>query len=219
SPIGTTAVFALTFRCTADAATGSYPTTLVTPVVPSAVLGSRISTAEFAPGSPAPTASWSVTLTDTLGLDLLAGNGASLSATATTGVTIGSIPITSTLTLAITGNSVNSAVVTIVVYIAPANYAFNQKGGGGAVGSLTTNGYSGPAALVGSSLNIPNYSSGNASDPRFQLVKTSATVLTLNPTLSNTNVANIAAAGGAGYTAYPFSQSSTLTQSSGSGTG
>lgn len=182
SPIGTTPVFALTFKCTADASTGSYPSTLVTAIVPSAVLGSRISTAEFAPGSPAPTANWSVTLSDSLGLDLLGGNGANQSATVTGGATIGSIPVTGTLTLAITGNSVNSAQVTIVVYIAPANYAFNPKGGGGSSFTLTTTGNSGASTYGGGVLNVPIYSGGGNSltSGPFVLTKTSATVLTFD---------------------------------------
>lgn len=111
----------LTFTCTADAADGSFPATDATTRIEGRLL--KLVTN---PGSPAPTDNYDVVLNDQHGADVLQGVGANRHTSNTQEVAIvysgtgthPSVDESDTLTLAVTGNSVNSAVTVIDVYYA-----------------------------------------------------------------------------------------------------
>ncbi|MDA8088452.1 MAG: hypothetical protein M0Z75_17355 [Nitrospiraceae bacterium] len=101
---------------TGDAATGSFPAVSLAGIWPDNRLnngGFYIYQMETAPGSPAPTNGYGVTLTDAYGYDYLGGQGANQSATAATLLKGINAFADSAPTLAITGNSVAAAVVNI----------------------------------------------------------------------------------------------------------
>ena len=117
----------LTFVCTADVSAGTYPSTVVNSANMTELLGGWfLMTGSSLNGATGPTASSVIKLTTTTEGDILGGAGKTATA-ATAGLdskfkpivdtvylVSGVVPITSGLTLAITGNSVNSAVVTLV---------------------------------------------------------------------------------------------------------
>lgn len=112
----------LQFTCTADAANGSYPSTVTDDQINGYILSIVVN-----PGSPAPQALYDATLTDGDGLEVTGSMIGDLSATVTSRVipkndtvnnTFGSRFTAGKLTLAITNNNVNSAVTVISVYVA-----------------------------------------------------------------------------------------------------
>jgi len=111
----------LSVACTADAANGSYPATALPQLIESPQMqGMALLRAEIAPGSPNPTAGFSVSITDANGVDQLTGQAINLSASTAAIYSAGAgIPVNGTFTLNITGNSVNSAVVTTTMYFGP----------------------------------------------------------------------------------------------------
>lgn len=119
---GRRAVRKMVLTCTGDAANGSYPAT----VLPS--FEGRIVEFRTNPGTPAPTDNWDVVLTDQNGLNRLQGLGADrdtsnseVAITVYSGTSIN--PVVEhgdTLTLAITGNSVNGAAIVCELVYAPA---------------------------------------------------------------------------------------------------
>lgn len=110
----------LTFTATADAADGSYPSTAMSAATLSKLKGWYLYKVITNPGSTAPTDNWDFTLSDTDGIDVLGGNGANRHTTTsqmiapllTTGVYFAQ-PVLNAWTLAITGNSNNSAGIVI----------------------------------------------------------------------------------------------------------
>lgn len=117
---------AVTITCTGDAADGSFPATnLATLLASSPVpLSGRLVTLQTNPGSTAPTANYDITLVDGDGIDRLQGLGANRHtsnseavAIVYTGTSI-SPPVApgETLTLTLSGNSVNSAVTVVTLY-------------------------------------------------------------------------------------------------------
>jgi len=109
----------ITFTCTADASDGSFPSTTVDDAIEGKLLA-----LETNPGATAPTDNWDVVINDAEGADVLQGAGANRDTTTTekAGIffsgTSSHPPVdkTDTLTLVITGNSVNSAVVVVKLY-------------------------------------------------------------------------------------------------------
>lgn len=105
--------------CTADADDASYPSTDLTTKISGKLLA-----LETDPGATAPTANYDIVLNDASGHDVLQGVGANRHASNTEKVQIvysGTVihpPVSKydTLTLAITGNSANSAVTVVKVY-------------------------------------------------------------------------------------------------------
>lgn len=111
------------FACTADAAAATFPNTALTQKIDGFLLA-----IETNPGATAPTDQYDITIEDEEGLDQLQGTGANR-ATATTeiaSVVVGTYfhpPVTQdmTLTLKIANNSVNSALIKIILYWSPAS--------------------------------------------------------------------------------------------------
>jgi hypothetical protein len=123
-PMSTNCFKVLTFVCTGDASTGSYPSTAVTTANMDQIKGWYLLMGTSYNGSTAPTALYDVTLTDARGVDVLGTSGTNRPGTAgvssqftpitdTTYATGGIRPIASTLTLAIANNSQASAVTTL----------------------------------------------------------------------------------------------------------
>ena len=111
----------VTLTCTADSSDGSYPATALTGV-PNNGRGGRLLQIATDPGATAPQANYDIALTEGGGADLLLGVGANRH-TSNSEVAIiesnGAHPVyagTDTLTLALTNNNVNSALVTIKLY-------------------------------------------------------------------------------------------------------
>jgi hypothetical protein len=110
----------LTFTCTADAANATYPSTAISAANANNLKGWYLYKLITNPGSTAPTDNWDFTLSDGDGIDVLGGAGANRHTTTsqmiapllTTGVYFAQ-PVLDAWTLAITGNSVNSAVIVI----------------------------------------------------------------------------------------------------------
>lgn len=141
-------LYAVSFNWTGDASTGAVP---VTPVIGSSFFqGWRVIAAEFAPKSPAPTANYSVQLVDGVGVDLLGGVAATLSATAAQSFTIPTTPppLYGTFSLSLTGNSVAGARGVVVVYLAPAPVSYNIGGGGGGGSSAVSSVFGRTGAVV-----------------------------------------------------------------------
>ena len=111
----------VTLTCTADSSDGSYPATALTGI-PSNGRGGRLLQIITDPQSTAPQDNYDITVTDSGGADLLLGVGANRD-TANTEVAViatnGAHSVyagTDTLTLNITNNNVNSAVIVIKLY-------------------------------------------------------------------------------------------------------
>jgi hypothetical protein len=169
-PLGTSGIEVLTWNWTGDVSNGSVPASSAAGLLAQAQLqGFRVVQVEFIPGSPSPTNNYSATITDTNGLDILAGQAASaLSSSAAQGYLPSSataMPINGVLTLNITGNSVASAKGLVVAYIAPP--ALARLGGSSGAGSGNVNfEYNGSASGLGASatLNlVPNASGWSCS--------------------------------------------------------
>ena len=131
TPIGNTQVFTnsqpfvATIVCTADASVGTFPATTIPGLLSTTVQlqGFYITRVEIVPGATQPTAGYKVTITDSNGVDELGGNATNLSASAAQIFATGAAatPINGSETLNITGNSVNSANVTVLVFIGSGN--------------------------------------------------------------------------------------------------
>jgi hypothetical protein len=111
----------LAFACTADAADGSFPDTVIPKIE------GRLLALVTNPGATAPTALYDITLADVDGADRLQGVGANRSATATeqapivyTGTSVHPpVDADETLTLNIDNNTVNSATIDITIFYTP----------------------------------------------------------------------------------------------------
>lgn len=116
----TNCVKVLRYTATGDGADGAYPATAMSSTTLDKLRGWYLYKIITNPGSPAPTDNWDFTLSDTDGIDVLGGNGANRHTTTsqmtapllTTGVYFAQ-PVLNTWTLAITGNSTNSAAIVI----------------------------------------------------------------------------------------------------------
>lgn len=114
SPVGV-----ITLTATADAADGSFPDTAL-----AAKIGGKLLALETNPGATAPTNLYDIALDDAEGHDVLEGAGANRSATLTekanivfSGTSVNPpVAKSDVLTLKITNNSVNSAVVVVKLY-------------------------------------------------------------------------------------------------------
>lgn len=113
-------VVVVTFTCTADAAAATYPATSLSSTALQHVGGRYLALATTNPGTTGPTAAYDIVLNDADGIDVMGGTLANRSATASeqavpllmTGVYGGRL-VAGSLQLAVTGNSVNSAVTVI----------------------------------------------------------------------------------------------------------
>jgi hypothetical protein len=131
TPIGQTQVytnsqpFVTTITCVGDASTGSFPATTIPGLLSTAqqLQGFYITRVEIVPGATQPTAGYKVTITDSNGVDELGGNATNLNASGAQIFATGAAatPINGLETLNITGNSVNSANVTVLVFIGSGN--------------------------------------------------------------------------------------------------
>jgi hypothetical protein len=109
----------LKFACTA-AADGSF-----TPKVSSFATGGYLTRVIIDPGAVAPQASWDLVITDSTGVDLLGGKGLDQSATVTvetppyysSASLYGDKPFCGPLTLTITANNVNGALIDIYIFV------------------------------------------------------------------------------------------------------
>jgi hypothetical protein len=107
----------VTFTCTADSSDGSYPATTV-----SANIKGRLLQIVTDPQSTAPQDNYDITVTDSVGADLLLGVGANRDTSNTEVAIVESngahsvVAETDTLTLTITNNNVNSAGIVIKLY-------------------------------------------------------------------------------------------------------
>lgn len=143
----------VTVSCTADSATGAYPSVTIplTGSYPNSLLNTYNLTGYLlyqvgqTPGSTAPTANYTTTITDTKGfaldLGLLTSNGSASGSQLTAIATAATFypVVRSALTVAITGNSVHSAVITLDL-IFRTNGAAAAIGGGSGTVSGQTNG-------------------------------------------------------------------------------
>ena len=113
TPNNRTGVHKLVFAYVADSGGGSVPAT-----ASNAPIDGYVFLVTTNPGTTAPTANYDITLTDTDGVDIMAGDLADRSATVSEqeDAAYGSRYVEGILTLTITNNSVNSAVGTVNVY-------------------------------------------------------------------------------------------------------
>lgn len=115
----------LTFTCTAAADDATFPSTATNAAITAAIEGMYIVEVRTNPGATAPQAAYDIVLNDTDGIDVMGGSLADRSATASeraipmlvTGGTYGSTLIDGALTLVITNNNVNSAIVVVKVFL------------------------------------------------------------------------------------------------------
>lgn len=131
TPVGNTQVFTnsqpfvTTIVCTADAGAATFPATTIPALLStsSQLQGYYITRVEIVPGATQPTAGYKVTITDSNGVDELGGNATNLSASVAQIFATGAAatPINGSETLNITGNAVNSANVTVLVFIGSGN--------------------------------------------------------------------------------------------------
>lgn len=137
--LGDADTYAITITWTADAADGTVPTTalLRSGSGVSNTEGFSIVSVVTDPGATAPTANYDVTFVDGRGMDILSDACANRSATATEKCSADPIPIKGTVNFTLSGNSVNSATGTVVVYIVRQTVA--KRGGTGGGGSGTVN--------------------------------------------------------------------------------
>lgn len=139
--LGTSDIWVLQFDWTGDASDGSVPS--ITAQSLAAISGYQPTGVQFIPASPSPTTGYSVAIyaavigSTRLGADILAGAGASLSATV---ASYGAIPTTATpllgtITMQVTGNSIASAKGTVQIFFQKPGL-FGRKGGN-AAGDVT----------------------------------------------------------------------------------
>lgn len=146
--------YIVTINWTGDASTGSVPTTTIGGLGP--VQGMTITQIQTVPGSPSPTAGYSITVKDARGYDMAEGQATTLSATvpASFATTSAVPPVVGALTFALTGNSVASAKGQVVLYIfkpavlAAANLLGRYGSGGGGSGDVVGPGSSTDNALA-----------------------------------------------------------------------
>lgn len=112
--------FMLTWTCTGDASDGTFPATT------SNFRGNNIDGYVYMvvtdPGTPSPTASYDITITDASGVDIMGGELADRSATASEQVVpkidglYGARRVNGTITLNVTNNSVTAASIVVKVF-------------------------------------------------------------------------------------------------------
>ena len=114
----------LKFDCTADASDGSFPATVTENSITVAIKGWWIIEVRTNPGTPAPQENYDIALNDVEGIDLMGGSLAnrhqSNSEAAPPSIMPGVYwprPINGALTVVITNNNVNSAKLTIQVFL------------------------------------------------------------------------------------------------------
>lgn len=118
----------LVLTCTGDSSNGSFPATVLNPLAQDSdgtsfdIRGLQLYSMKVIPGSTGPTADSDVTITDEYGVDLMGGKGTDLLKNSAkswalfgpSGYSVSAL-ITGNITITITNNSVNSAVITIVL--------------------------------------------------------------------------------------------------------
>jgi hypothetical protein len=114
----------LTFTCTADAAAATFPTTSTNDDITDIIQGMYITEVRTNPGSTAPTDNYDIVINDADGIDLMGGSllnrDASNSEAAAPAIATGVYwprPVDGALTISISNNSVNSAVVVVKVFL------------------------------------------------------------------------------------------------------
>lgn len=143
SRLGSSETWVLIFEWLGDAGDGSVPATAARLSGGGApdFQGYVLQGVEFSPGTPAPAAGYSVAIRNGVGVDMLEGGGASLSATTASSSAPGtnSLPLNGTFTLNITGSSVASARGRVFVYFQkPSSVGMiriSSSGGGGGTAS------------------------------------------------------------------------------------
>lgn len=117
---------------TADASDGSFPATTLKSL--GIFVDGALYVLQTNPGATAPTASYDITLLDVDGLDRLDGVGVNRDSASSERAVITGSPVVAPseeLTLTITGNSVNSAVIVITLFHGAANGVGGSAGGAG----------------------------------------------------------------------------------------
>jgi hypothetical protein len=158
----------ITLTCTADASAHTYPSTSI-PLTGSYPVGGILNAYNLTgyvlyqvgqtPGTTEPTANYTVTITDAdgfaLDLGLLTSNGSASAAqlTSITSATTGRPVVRSALTVAITGNSVNSAQITLDLIFKSSPSVASGSGSGGSTGQAVTFNNSGSGAASGATFN------------------------------------------------------------------
>ncbi len=139
--VGTSPVWLIYYVWTGSASDGSSAATAAPCAQQIAQLqGYSVTSIEVIPGTgTAPTAGYAATLKDGTGLDIAGGLLTGLSATVPALFAVNTAPLNGTLTIAVTGNSVNSATGTFVVSVAPGNFARSRVPTNG--GSVVYAGY------------------------------------------------------------------------------
>jgi hypothetical protein len=120
--VGNSSIYTVSMYWTGDSVTGTVPVTLIQAQAIPIVQGYRVINIETVPGSPAPTNNYSITLLDTIGVDVLAGAAANVVSSANAQGFAGSptsSPIFGSLSLSITGQAVAGAKGTVLIYLAP----------------------------------------------------------------------------------------------------
>lgn len=139
--LGTTDVYVVTFYWIGDAGTGSVPATVAQGM--QGLSGYQFIGAEFSPGTPAPTAGYTVKINSGVGVDLLGGNGAGLSATAPSSAapSNSATPIIGAVSLVISGNSAAGAQGRVLAYFQKPGLSspvrISGGSGSGSVSSVT----------------------------------------------------------------------------------
>jgi hypothetical protein len=112
------------FECTANTTTGTFDDVDTSAAVLNDIQGYYIKEVRIDPGSTAPTDAYDIVINDVLGIDLLGGEGVNASNVTSTRVLPkdGYPLVDDTLTLAITGNSVNAAQTTVKVFVEKTNW-------------------------------------------------------------------------------------------------
>lgn len=147
--VGNGPVWTVKYSWTADASAGTVPATSAPCLTGFNLQGDTLLQVETIPGSPAPTANYAITLTDAYSVDIAAGQLNALSSSVAKYFAIAAPPLLGTLTLNVSGNSVNSAQGTVVLWLAPGNYA-RRSGGGTNYANLVN-------SLSGSPWRTPDY--------------------------------------------------------------
>jgi len=126
-PQGTPCQKVLTLVCTADVSAATYPSTAITAAIMEQIKGWLLFTGSALNGATGPTASSVIKLSTTTQGDILGGAGKTATAATaaaeskflpigdTVYLTPKAIPVVGDLTFTITGNAVNSALVTVVL--------------------------------------------------------------------------------------------------------
>jgi hypothetical protein len=116
-PMGVDDVRIVKFVCTGDASDGTFPAISFVSGIVQKIQGLFLYKVNTVPGATNPTASWGVTVTNSDSLDLLGGAGAGRSASAAQAVIpLFFHPVSGSMTLNISSNSVASANITLYVF-------------------------------------------------------------------------------------------------------